>query len=226
MCVCFLEARNSMVLGLARRGQTVQWLKIRKPLFPPEPTSSYEPLCHFLCCKHVPFPPPLQLCQLTIPVPHLAIYTGTSDPPSLSSTRLSSCHGPPLCSGHIPLPNSTGYSSSCSMPLNITSVKGENQDTNLSRSKPFLVTTEGAEISMDSDSGTCCLSQYPVSSETKLLPKSRMNLSLSKFLKRGCLNSPVFATLSPKCLVVTHGKVQPLDDLNQQLQQKSKKLPK
>ncbi|XP_020662101.3 regulator of G-protein signaling 9 [Pogona vitticeps] len=162
-----------------------------------------------------------QLCQLTIPVPHLAIYTGTSDPPSPSSTLPSSCRGPPQCSGHIILPNSTGYSSSASMTLNSTSVSW---DTNVPKVKPSLVTTEGTEISRDSDSGTCCISQYPMSSETKLLPKSRRNLSFSKFLKRGCLNSPVFATLSPKCLVVTHGKVQPVDDLNPQLQHKSKKL--
>ncbi|KAJ7318009.1 hypothetical protein JRQ81_004171 [Phrynocephalus forsythii] len=166
-----------------------------------------------------------QLRQVNIPVPHLAIYTGNSDLPSPSGTLPSSCHGPSQCSGHIILPNSTGGdSSSTSMSINSISVKNENWDTTLSRSKPFPVSTEGAGIFMDSDSGTCYISQYPVSSEVKLMPKSRMNLSLSKFLKRGCLNSPMFATLSPKCLVVSHGKVQPLDDLNQQLQQKSKKL--
>ncbi|KAH0629321.1 hypothetical protein JD844_011297 [Phrynosoma platyrhinos] len=77
---------------------------------------------------------------------------------------------------------------------------------------------------MNSESGTCHISQDTVSSETKLLPKSRTTLSLSRFLKRGCLNSPVFATLSPKCAVMMHGKVQPLDGLSQPLQQKSKRV--
>ncbi|XP_074967254.1 regulator of G-protein signaling 9 isoform X1 [Phalacrocorax aristotelis] len=35
-------------------------------------------------------------------------------------------------------------------------------------------------------------------------------LSFGRFLKRGCWTSPVFATLSPKCPAMLHGKVQPL----------------
>ncbi|KAM6194184.1 regulator of G-protein signaling 9 [Sarcoramphus papa] len=37
-------------------------------------------------------------------------------------------------------------------------------------------------------------------------------LSFGRFLRRGCWNSPVFATLSPKCPAVPHGKVQPLGE--------------
>ncbi|XP_030362442.1 regulator of G-protein signaling 9 isoform X2 [Strigops habroptila] len=35
-------------------------------------------------------------------------------------------------------------------------------------------------------------------------------MSLGRFLRRGCWSSPVFTTMSPKCSVVSHGKVQPL----------------
>ncbi|XDB61673.1 hypothetical protein AB1E18_015027 [Capra hircus] len=48
-------------------------------------------------------------------------------------------------------------------------------------------------------------------------PKARMRLSLGRFLRRGCLASPVFARLSPKCPAVAHGKVQPLGDASRQL---------
>ncbi|NXV96989.1 RGS9 protein, partial [Calonectris borealis] len=37
-------------------------------------------------------------------------------------------------------------------------------------------------------------------------------LSFGRFLRRGCWTSPVFATLSPKCPAVPHGKVQPLGE--------------
>ncbi|XP_062976111.1 regulator of G-protein signaling 9 [Elgaria multicarinata webbii] len=166
-----------------------------------------------------------QLCQFTAPVPHLAVYTGTSDPPSPPNTLPSSCHALPLqYPEHINLPSSTSYSSPISVALHSTSIMDRNWDTNGSSSNPFPSITESTEISMDSESGTCHSNDYPMNSEAKLLPKSRMTLSLGRFLKRGCLNSPVFATLSPKCPAVSHGKVQPLDDLNQQLQQKSKKV--
>ncbi|XP_053939104.1 regulator of G-protein signaling 9 isoform X1 [Cuculus canorus] len=48
--------------------------------------------------------------------------------------------------------------------------------------------------------------------------RSRMAaLSFGRFLKRGCWTSPVFATLSPKCPAMPHGKVQPLGEREQQL---------
>ncbi|NXL93998.1 RGS9 protein, partial [Alectura lathami] len=47
-------------------------------------------------------------------------------------------------------------------------------------------------------------------------------LSFSRFLKRGCLTSPAFTTLSPKCLAVPHGKVQPLGEREQQLRRDAK----
>ncbi|NXH15986.1 RGS9 protein, partial [Bucco capensis] len=48
------------------------------------------------------------------------------------------------------------------------------------------------------------------------------SLSFSRFLKRGCWASPVFATLSPKCPAMPHGKVQPLGEKEQRLQPDAK----
>ncbi|CAM4554597.1 regulator of G-protein signaling 9 isoform X1 [Lepidochelys kempii] len=167
-----------------------------------------------------------QLCQFTAPVPHLAVYTGTSVPSS-PSTSHPSCHIsnnlPFQSPGHITLPNSTVCPSPISIALDSTSCFESKWEGNGSNSNHFPSITESTEISMDSESGTCN-SQVPGNMEAKVPPKSRTTLSFSRFLKRGCLNSPMFATLSPKCPAITHGKVQPLDDLEQQLQQKSKKM--
>uniref|UniRef100_A0A670I1T1 Regulator of G-protein signaling 9 n=1 Tax=Podarcis muralis TaxID=64176 RepID=A0A670I1T1_PODMU len=154
-----------------------------------------------------------QLCQFTAPVPHLAIYSGTSDSPSTSNAFSSSRRVPSdrslQCPGRITLPNSAS-SSSVKVAPDSTSVTGRNWDGPSSNSAPSFM--ESTEITMDSDS------------KTKLLPKPQMSSSLGRFLKLGCLNSPMFATFSPKCPGVTHGKVQPLDGLNPQLQQRSKKV--
>ncbi|XP_028569078.2 regulator of G-protein signaling 9 [Podarcis muralis] len=166
-----------------------------------------------------------QLCQFTAPVPHLAIYSGTSDSPSTSNAFSSSRRVPsdrPLqCPGRITLRNSAS-SSSVKVAPDSTSVTGRNWDGPSSNSAPSFM--ESTEIAMDSELEPCRSSQYPMSSKTKLLPKPQMSSSLGRFLKLGCLNSPMFATFSPKCPGVTHGKVQPLDGLNPQLQQRSKKV--
>lgn len=48
--------------------------------------------------------------------------------------------------------------------------------------------------------------------------KSRVAaMSFGRLLKRGCWTSPVFATLSPKCPAVPHGKVQPLGERERRL---------
>ncbi|NXJ90165.1 RGS9 protein, partial [Corythaixoides concolor] len=53
--------------------------------------------------------------------------------------------------------------------------------------------------------------------------RSRMAaLSIGRFLKRGCWTSPVFATLSPKCPAVPHGKVQPLGERERRLRPDAK----
>ncbi|NWH57913.1 RGS9 protein, partial [Geococcyx californianus] len=69
--------------------------------------------------------------------------------------------------------------------------------------------------------------QEPEGSSTSPLPsssgKSRMAaLSFGRFLKRGCWTSPVFATLSPKCPAMPHGKVQPLGEREQRLRPDAK----
>ncbi|XP_054833001.1 regulator of G-protein signaling 9 [Eublepharis macularius] len=164
-----------------------------------------------------------QLCHFTAPVPHLAVYTGTSDHPSPSNPFPPSCQAlselPLQCPERVPLPNST----SCPSPMSKNSAVDKNWDTVGTSLNPFPSITESTQISADSEPGTCSLD--PAGSDAKPPPKSRVNSSLSRFLKRGCLNSPVFATLSPKCSAMAHGKVQPLDVLNQQLQPKTKKAP-
>uniref|UniRef100_A0A7M4FNQ3 Regulator of G-protein signaling 9 n=1 Tax=Crocodylus porosus TaxID=8502 RepID=A0A7M4FNQ3_CROPO len=169
-----------------------------------------------------------QLCQFTAPVPHLAVYTGTRAPPSPSNPS-PSCLVPtnlPLQSpGHVALPNSTVCPSPISVALESAPGLETRWETNGCNSSHFPSITESTEISTDSESGPCN-SQVPGHADTKVPPKARMSLSFSRFLKRGCLNSPVFATLSPKCPAVPHGKVQPLDDLEQQLQQTSKRVAK
>uniref|UniRef100_A0A8D0C375 Regulator of G protein signaling 9 n=1 Tax=Salvator merianae TaxID=96440 RepID=A0A8D0C375_SALMN len=169
-----------------------------------------------------------QLCQFTAPVPHLAVYSGTSDASSPCNTHSSSCYAlhypPPQCPGEITLPNTTSFTSPISIPPDSTLGKDRNCDSHGTGSNSFPSITENTELPMDSEAGMCHSSQFTMRSETRLLPKSRMTLSFSRFLKLGCLNSPVFANLSPKCPTVSHGKVQPLDDLSQQLQQKSKKV--
>ncbi|NXA17353.1 RGS9 protein, partial [Ibidorhyncha struthersii] len=53
--------------------------------------------------------------------------------------------------------------------------------------------------------------------------KSRVAaLSFGRFLKRGCWSSPVFPALSPQCLAVPHGKVQPLGEWEQRLRPDTK----
>uniref|UniRef100_A0A803SV40 Regulator of G protein signaling 9 n=1 Tax=Anolis carolinensis TaxID=28377 RepID=A0A803SV40_ANOCA len=165
-----------------------------------------------------------QRCQFTAPVHHLTVYTGASDCPSILPISCHTLSGrPSQCPGHITLPNSTSHPLSLNVAENSTSGMNRAWHANGTSRSPFPSLTERNEISMDSEAGPCHSSQDAVSCENKLLSKSRMALSLSRFLKRGCLNSPVFATLSPKCPAMSHAKVQPLDALSQPLQQKSKK---
>ncbi|XP_007421674.2 regulator of G-protein signaling 9 [Python bivittatus] len=166
-----------------------------------------------------------QLCQFTVPVSHLAVYTGTSDPLPPSSVLPSSSPAlsafPFQCPEQLSLPNSTSYSSPIKVALGNTSVMEKSLEANRFSSDPFPSLLERAEISMDSELDNS--SPNAINSESKVPQKSKVALSLGRFLKWGCLNSPVFATLSPKHPAVAHGKVQPLDDLSQHLQPKSKK---
>ncbi|KAG9472043.1 hypothetical protein GDO78_021520 [Eleutherodactylus coqui] len=167
-----------------------------------------------------------QLCHYTAPIPHLTVYTGTCAPPSPTSPFLSCQPRLEFSSpspGHITLPNSAACPSPISVAIESTpgverkwEPNGANESDN-----HFSSPTNNTEVSFESESGGNYLS-VPV--ELKTAPKSKVTLSFSKLLKRGCSNSPVFATLSPKCPAVNHGKVQPLNELEEQLQQTSKKV--
>ncbi|XP_053309521.1 regulator of G-protein signaling 9 isoform X1 [Spea bombifrons] len=158
-----------------------------------------------------------QLCQYTAPVPHLTVYTGTCAPPSPSSLFLS-CHpagdpASPYPGRTIPLPNCTACPSPISVAIESTPGVERKWDSNENPSP-----THNTDSSPGSENHLC------VPTELKTTQRSKVALSFSKLLKRGCSNSPVFATLSPKCPAVNNGKVQPLNELEEQLQQTSKKV--
>ncbi|KAB0363871.1 hypothetical protein FD754_008027 [Muntiacus muntjak] len=132
--------------------------------------------------------------QRLAPSPHLAVYTGTCVPPSPSSPFSPSCRSPgrpfPSPGRFIRRPSSTVCPSPISVALEGSPGSERKREAGASGA------ADGA--SMDK-------------------PKARVRLSLGRFLRRGCLASPVFARLSPKCPSVSHGKVQPLGDASRQL---------
>ncbi|KAJ1072380.1 hypothetical protein K5549_017625, partial [Capra hircus] len=141
-------------------------------------------------CKH-----PLGIThpgQRLAPSPHLAVYTGTCAPPSPSSPFSPSCRSPgrPFRSPSrfIRRPSSTV----CPSPISVALEGSPGSERAI------------GETSMDQP-------------RPRAQPKARMRLSLGRLLRRGCLASPVFARLSPKCPAVAHGKVQPLGDASRQL---------
>lgn len=173
-------------------------------------------------------PPPLTLSSLfpflqpgqhTAPSPHLAVYTGTCVPPSPSSPFSPSCRSPrrpfPSPGRFIRRPSSAICPSPIRVALESSEQKGEASG---SSACPGPSDTDASEAS----------AEHPWPRlQPKAPPKARMALSFSRFLRRGCLASPVFARLSPKCPPVSHGKVQPLGDVGQQLPRlKSRKVAK
>ncbi|XP_034268564.1 regulator of G-protein signaling 9-like [Pantherophis guttatus] len=154
----------------------------------------------------------LALCQFTVPVSHLATYAGTSDPLP-----------PSQCSKQLLLPNTASYSSPLRVALDDASVTEKNLDPNRFGSDPIPSLLERAQDSMDSEPDSCHSSSNAINSKSKVPPKPKLALSLGRFLKWRCLNSPVFGTLSSKHPAVAQGKAQPLEDLSQHLQPKSKK---
>ncbi|XP_024835365.1 regulator of G-protein signaling 9 isoform X6 [Bos taurus] len=138
--------------------------------------------------------------QRLAPSPHLAVYTGTCAPPSPSSPFSQSCRSPgrPFRSPSrfIRRPSSTVCPSPISVALEGSPGSEQRRETDVS----------GAV-------GGACMDQL----RPRAQPKARVRLSLGRFLRRGCLASPVFARLSPKCPAVSHGKVQPLGDASRQL---------
>ncbi|XP_006177487.2 regulator of G-protein signaling 9 isoform X2 [Camelus ferus] len=147
--------------------------------------------------------------QHTAPSPHLAVYTGTCVPPSPSSPFSPQCRSP-----RRPFPSPCRFirrpSTICPSPIRVAleSSSGLEQKGEASGS--------GAGHG-PSDAETSETSRDRPRPRARAPPQARMSLSFSRFLRRGCLASPVFARLSPKCPAVSHGKVQPLGDVGQQL---------
>ncbi|TRY77524.1 hypothetical protein DNTS_028241 [Danionella cerebrum] len=123
-----------------------------------------------------------QLCRFTAPVPHLAVYTGICEATS---------------PGLMTLPNSAACPSPISVAIDSTPASERRFDGNGGPSSSHFPSI--AEVSISEEEN-----QLPA-------PKSRMSLSLTRLLRRGCNAPSVFASLSPKCAVTTGGgKVQPL----------------
>uniref|UniRef100_A0A2K6S877 Regulator of G-protein signaling 9 n=1 Tax=Saimiri boliviensis boliviensis TaxID=39432 RepID=A0A2K6S877_SAIBB len=159
--------------------------------------------------------------QHMAPSPHLTVYTGTCVPPSPSSPFSSSCRSPrkPFASPSrfIRRPSSTICPSPIRVALESSSGLEQKGESSGSTAPCGSSVTESSEASLDAS--------WP-RSRPRAPPKARMALSFSRFLRRGCLASPVFARLSPKCPAVSHGRVQPLGDVGQQLPRlKSKRVP-
>ncbi|XP_005070039.1 regulator of G-protein signaling 9 isoform X1 [Mesocricetus auratus] len=150
--------------------------------------------------------------QHLAPSPHLAVYTGTCVPPSPSSPFSPSCRSPrrpfPSPSRFIRRPSIAICPSPIRVALESSSGPEPKGETSWSGANCGPSVTESSATSVD---------QSRPHGQPRAPPKARVALSLGRFLRRGCLASPVFARLSPKCPAVSHGKVQPLGDTGQQL---------
>ncbi|XP_073901388.1 regulator of G-protein signaling 9 isoform X5 [Castor canadensis] len=158
--------------------------------------------------------------QLMAPSPHLAVYTGTCVPPSPSGPFSPSCRSP-----RRPFPSPSRFirrpsTAICPSPIRVTLESSSGLEPKGEAS--WAGAHCGPPVTESSEASITCPGPH---SQSRALPKARAALSLSRFLRRGCLASPVFARLSPKCPAVSHGKVQPLGDMGQQLPRlKSKKV--
>ncbi len=124
-----------------------------------------------------------QLCRFTAPVPHLAVYAGICEAQSTASPGL------------MTLPNSAACPSPISVAIDSTPASERRFDGNGGPSSSHFPSIAEASVSEEENQPT----------------KSRMALSLSRLLRRGCNVPSVFASLSPKCAVASGGgKVQPL----------------
>uniref|UniRef100_A0A8C6G2L8 Regulator of G-protein signaling 9 n=1 Tax=Moschus moschiferus TaxID=68415 RepID=A0A8C6G2L8_MOSMO len=138
--------------------------------------------------------------QRLAPSPHLAVYTGTCAPPSPSSPFSPSCRSPrrpfPSPGRFIRRPSST----ICPSPISVALEGSPGSERKREDGGPGAV--GGASTDQPGPGAQ---------------PRARARLSLGRLLRRGCLASPVFARLSPKCPAVSHSKVQPLGDASRQL---------
>ncbi|XP_025855422.1 regulator of G-protein signaling 9 isoform X4 [Vulpes vulpes] len=155
--------------------------------------------------------------QHTAPSPHLAVYTGTCVPPSPSSPFSPSCRSP-----RRPFPSPGRFirrpsSAICPSPIRVA----------LESSEPKAEASGPGACAGPADAdarGASAERPWP-RPQPKAPAKARAALTFGRLLRRGCLASPVFARLSPKCPPVSHGKVQPLGDVGQQLpRQKARRV--
>ncbi|OBS72855.1 hypothetical protein A6R68_12577, partial [Neotoma lepida] len=150
--------------------------------------------------------------QHLAPSPHLAVYTGTCVPPSPSTPFSPACRSPrkpfPSPSRFIRRPSIAICPSPIRVALESSSGLDPKGEASWSGANCGPSVIESSETSVD---------HSRPHGQPRAPPKARAALSLGRFLRRGCLASPVFARLSPKCPAVSHGKVQPLGDMGQQL---------
>ncbi|XP_060146364.1 regulator of G-protein signaling 9 isoform X1 [Globicephala melas] len=141
--------------------------------------------------------------QRAAPSPHLTVYTGAPLPPSPSSPRSPRCRSPrrpfPSPGRFLRRPSSTV----CPSPIKVALEGSPGEEPK----------REAARGRSDAETGGASADQP----RPRAPPKARVALSLGRFLRRGCLASPVFARLSPRCPPVPHGKVQPLGEAGRQL---------
>lgn len=127
-----------------------------------------------------------QLCRFTTPVPHLAVYTGSSDFSSASPS----------------LPFLANSSTACPSPISLAldSVSASER-----RLEAFEGDGEGTHAAPAAAAALPSANHGNVS-------KSGVGVSLRRLLRRGCTPSAVFASLSPKCpsATGTGSRIQPM----------------
>ncbi|XP_051888828.1 regulator of G-protein signaling 9b [Pristis pectinata] len=166
-----------------------------------------------------------QICRFTAPVPNLTVYTGLCNSPCFPSPSSSDPGNGDLSfysPRYVPLPNSAICSSPISAALDTNPALDGRWEPNNAAPNQLSSAAVSTELSPGSKPDSC--NQRPAPMETKPSPKSKMALSFSRFLKRGCTNSPVFATLSPRCISLSNGKIQPLNGDEKQSQLKPRRV--
>ncbi|XP_055983902.1 regulator of G-protein signaling 9 [Sorex fumeus] len=148
--------------------------------------------------------------QYTAPSPHLTVYTGTCAPPSPSPLS-PSCRSP-----RRPFPSPARFMRRPSSTVCPSPIRGPLEGSGGAEQKGEA--GESSDVAAGGGARARTQARGP--------SRARMALTFGRFLRRGCLASPVFARLSPKCPAVSHGKVQPLGEAGQQLPRlKSRRVP-
>uniref|UniRef100_A0A4W3JZ48 Regulator of G protein signaling 9a n=1 Tax=Callorhinchus milii TaxID=7868 RepID=A0A4W3JZ48_CALMI len=151
------------------------------------------------------------LFLFTAPLPHLTVYTGLcvpSSPPSPLLSYAATSDLPYFTPGYVPLPNGSSWPSAISVAIDSTPALERKWELSNSVSNQSSSVAESTEMSVGSEMSA--ISGVSVATQAKTTQKSKVTLSFSRLLKRGYANSPVFATLSPKCPSLNHRKIQPV----------------